>query len=207
MENNRLKKAEWETLRELLGYPLHNQELYEQALTHDSAKQIIGYSYQRLEFLGDRVLALVITETLMERYPHEAEGSLARRVSALVKMHACAQVAEDIQLAPLIRVSNAPGQNENIKSPSVCADVVEALIGALYIDGGLEIARSFILSRWAEQIDTQIHPPHDAKSALQEWAQAKGMNIPHYNIVSKEGPDHKPWFVIEVSLNIKFSLL
>ena len=175
-------------------------------MTHGSARQRLGgHAYERLEFLGDRVLALVISEVLMKRYPDEAEGALARRLAELVKMESCAEVAERLELTPLIRTSASEGGQSGPRSRNVRADVIEALIGALYSDLGLEPARDFILRAWDPNITAQARPPKDAKTQLQEWAQGRGLDLPRYEILRRDGPEHRPAFLVRVSLGAGLS--
>jgi len=191
------------TLEARLGYVFANRRLLEQALTHRSA---LGHklgvplstSNERLEFLGDRVLGIVIAERLLTMFPDEAEGKLAPRFAALASAACLADVATACDLAPYIRI--APGQRADDSETAVLADACEALIGAMYLDGGLDVARTFVLSQWEERMRASAAPPKDPKTALQEWAQARGMPLPQYRLVSNEGPSHAPQFVMAVSV-------
>lgn len=183
------------TTPDFLDYDFTDKALFERALTHSSAG--IGKdSYERLEFLGDRILGFVVAEMLYTQFTAEEEGALAKRQSALVKQSALELVAEKIGLRSFIRTSSG----EALVTGSMLADVIEALIAALYLDGGLEVARSFIKKHWLAMLSAPLAPPEEGKSALQEWAQARGMNLPEYKIVERTGPDHQPHFIVEVGL-------
>lgn len=157
-----------------------------------------GLAYERLEFLGDRVLGLVVAEWLIERYPTEREGALAKRHVALVRREALARVAEAIGLGRYLRLSPAESQGGGRNNHTILADACEAVIGALYLDGGMEVARRFIRTRWAGQIDRPEPPPIDSKTALQEWAQGKSLPLPTYELVEQSGPAHQPLFRVAV---------
>lgn len=180
-----------------LGYTFRNKALLEQALTHASVSAN-RQSYERMEFLGDRILSFVIAEMLYVAFPDENEGALAKRHSTLVKQGALEQIAEKLDLAKQIQFARSAKQAE--PSPSVVADVVEALIAALYLDGGFAVAEKFIRQHWQDRITAFQAPPEDPKSALQEWAQARGLSLPAYAELERSGPDHSPVFVIEVTI-------
>lgn len=180
-------------LETLLGYHFNNKELLQQALTHSSATKT-KKSYERLEFLGDRVLSFVVADMLFKTFSGEEEGSLAKRHSSLVKQGFLETVAQEIKLEQHIVISDKK------PSASMLADVVESLIAALYLDGGFEVAANFIRSHWLETISQDIKPPEDSKSALQEWAQGRGISLPEYTILERSGPDHRPSFVVQVKL-------
>jgi ribonuclease-3 len=190
-------------LEATLGHVFKNRGLLAQALTHSSAlgqRQEGGAtaSNERLEFLGDRVLGIVIAERLLTMFPREAEGSLAPRFAALVSAPALAAVATACDIAPFVRI--APGQRADDSETAVLADACEALIGALYLDGGLGTAKAFILAHWEERMGANTVPPKDPKTALQEWAQGRALPLPEYRTVSNEGPSHAPMFVMAVSV-------
>jgi ribonuclease-3 len=185
----------------VLGHAFTRPALLREALTHRSAAQGRGAgpdSNERLEFVGDRVLGLLIAEWLAERFPREQEGALGRRLADLVSQPVLAARAAEIGLSALLAV--APGESRaGVRGrATVLADAVEAMIGALYLDGGLEPARRFIRRAWAGAIERQSEPPKDAKTALQERAQARGLGLPAYAIVERSGPPHAPVFLIEV---------
>lgn len=185
-------------LTEILDYEFDDPELFRIALTHRSATGRGEPTYERLEFLGDRVLALVISDLLYENYPHEEEGALAKRLVALVRRETLAEVAVKLGLGPLINLSKGEEDAGGRENPAILSDVCEGLIGAIYRDGGLEPARRFLERHWRELMIAELKPPKDAKTSLQEWAQGKGFNLPEYNTVARSGPDHAPHFIIEV---------
>jgi len=175
-----------------LGHRFKDRGLLIRALSHSS---VAGpNSYERLEFLGDRVLGLVVAQLLLERFPAENEGEIGRRFAALVQSSTLAQVGADIGVERFARVS--PGVlNENI-----IADMVEALIAALYLDGGMARADAFVRRVFDPLVEQRSRPPRDAKTALQEWAQAQGFALPVYRDVGRRGPDHQPEFTVDVTL-------
>jgi len=185
-------------LTEIMEYEFSDPELARVALTHRSAAGRGEPTYERLEFLGDRVLALVIADLLYEYYPHEEEGSLAKRLVALVRRETLAEVAVKLDLGPLIGLSKGEEDAGGRENPAILADVCEGLIGAIHRDGGLEPARQFIERHWHDLMTAEKTPPKDAKTSLQEWAQGKGFDLPDYRTVSRSGPDHAPQFTIEV---------
>lgn len=183
-----------------LGHEFADPSLLEEALTHRSAGvgRIIGY--ERLEFLGDRVLGLVVADMLMDAFPAENEGALARRLAALVREETLADVARDIGLGAEIRLGSGESEGGGRENNAILADVCEAVIAAIYRDGGLETARRFIERHLAGRLAAELSPPQDAKSALQEWAQGRGLPLPVYRIVERDGPDHAPRFTISVEV-------
>jgi ribonuclease-3 len=185
-------------VRDRLGYAPNDPSLFERALTHSSTGPD---SYERLEFLGDRVLGLVIARALYERYPNEPEGQLSRRYNALVARETCADVGRELGLPALIRVGRQARSDGANDSDNVVGDVVEALIGALLIDGGLERAEAFVLDGWKSYLAGQGRAPQHPKSALQELAAARGRRAPRYEVVSQTGAHHHPKFVIKVSVH------
>lgn len=188
-----------EALEKILGHAFRRPELLREALTHRSiSARRGGFSNERLEFMGDRVLGLVMAEWLSERFPAEQEGELGRRLAYLVSQPVLAGVAEAMGLGAAIAV--APGEARvGIKQrATVLADALEAIIGALFLDDGLDPARDFVRRAWDKAVRELVVPPKDAKTALQEWSQAKGNPLPEYTIVSRAGPSHQPVFVIAV---------
>ena len=179
-----------------LGHRFSNPELLQRALTHAS---LSGSNYERLEFLGDRVLGLVIAEWLTELNSDSSEGDMAKILSALVGRESLAIVAQNIGLGEAIRMSEAEASMNGRVNGSTLADCCEAVIGALYLDGGLEAARQFIRRQWQELMQS---PPTaaDAKTALQEWSQAKGFGLPEYDLLDRSGPDHAPQFTVQVTV-------
>jgi len=191
------------SLADALGHNFTRRELLVEALTHPSAVRRRGSArraYERLEFLGDRVLGLVVAEMLWRRFPDEAEGELTRRHTDLVRREALAEVARAVGLGARVMVSageEAAGVRDN---PSVLADVCEAVIAALYLDGGLPAAARFIDRWWGARLTASGAPPRDPKTALQEWAQARGLPLPAYRTVATEGPAHRRKFTITVAV-------
>lgn len=188
-------------LGDIIGYEFADPALARTALTHRSAVEGNGKTYERLEFLGDRVLALVIADMLFDAFPREDEGALAKRLVALVRRETLADVAARLALAPLIRLSRGEEEAGGRDNPAILADVCESLIGALYRDGGMEPARAFIERYWSALMEGTAEPPKDAKTSLQEWAQGRGFDLPSYRQIERSGPDHAPQFTIEVSVD------
>ncbi len=188
-------------LEQKIAYRFKDRVLLERAMTHSSTGDT--YNYERLEFLGDRVLGLVMAQALFESFRNESEGGLARRHSTLVQGRTLAMIAalhrlgDDIIMAPSERVAGG-AENENILS-----DALEALLGAVYLDGGLEPARDMILRLWGDHIHTLTDAPQDPKTELQEWVQARGLPLPEYVIIAQAGPDHAPIFTVEVRVQGK----
>jgi ribonuclease III len=194
-----------QSLAEILGHRFDDPVLLQQALTHSSAFGAMparrrGVSYERLEFLGDRVLGLVVADMLYRAFPDESEGALARRLAELARMETIARVARTIRLGAYMVVSRSEEEGGGRENPSLLADACEAVMGALYLDGGLAVARHFIERHWHPLLHEDIRPPKDAKTALQEWAQGRGLKLPAYSIRSAEGPAHEPVFEIEVAV-------
>ena len=183
-------------LAAVLDHQFSRPELLEQALTHPSAAP--STTYERLEFLGDRVLGLVVADMVFRAFPQESEGPLARRFAALVRRETLVRVAESIDLGAHLKVSKA--EQGGRASGNLLADATEAVIAALFLDGGYEAARRFVERHWRPLLAEQAEPPQDAKTALQEWAQGHGMVLPAYRLLGSEGPPHDPVFEIEVSL-------
>jgi ribonuclease-3 len=183
-----------------LGHRFAKPKLLMRALVHRSAAAADTLSYERLEFLGDRVLGLVIAEMLYERFPGEAEGPLARRHAALVRKEALARVADEVSLGRYIILSKGEEDAGGRENTAILADVCEAVLGALYLDGGLAPAKAFIGQHWPAMMEEAAAPPKDAKTALQEWAQQRGKPLPVYETLECTGPDHSPQFTVEVSV-------
>ena len=170
---------------------------FARALTHGSQA---ADNYERLEFLGDRVLGLAIAEWLYERFPNEAEGQLSKRLNALVTGPVCADVAREIGVVPHLKLGKQARDDGAAASDNVLGDVMEALIGALFLDAGPLAARDFVRARWASRIDLQGKAPQHPKSALQEWAAAHNRRPPDYAVVDRAGPHHAPRFVVSVTI-------
>ena len=184
-------------VRDTLGHEARELDLFDRALTHSSLGRD---SYERLEFLGDRVLGLIIARALYERYPNESEGQMSRRYNALVARETCAEIGREMGLPKLIRVGKQAREDRASESDNVVGDVVEALIGALFIDAGLEAAQRFILAAWTPLLEGQGRAPEHPKSALQELAAARGLAAPAYELVARTGAHHSPRFTVRVSV-------
>jgi ribonuclease-3 len=185
-------------IRDRLGHSPRDAHLFELAFTHSSVGR--QDTYERLEFLGDRVLGMVIARTLYERYPDEPEGYLSRRYNALVARETCAEIGREIGVPALVRLGKQAREDRASQSENVVGDVVEALIGALLLDSGLDAAERFILEAWEPLLDEQRRAPQHPKSGLQELAAARGCKAPHYEVVARTGAHHAPRFVVRVSV-------
>jgi ribonuclease-3 len=191
---------EW--AKQTLGRQFRTPALLLEALSHPSLSGgSAGMSYERLEFLGDRVLGCVMAAWIFERFPAEPEGRLARRLAELVRRETCAHVARAAGVAVHVRMDRTAANARINHSDSVLGDVCEALIGALYLDGGMAAARKFIHTAWKPLIESPEGARKDAKSALQEWAQGRGLPLPEYREVGRFGPAHAPNFTIEVCVH------
>jgi ribonuclease III len=187
--------APW--LQATLGTAPRKLALYERALTHAS---LTADSYERLEFLGDRVLGLLVAEWLYETFADEPEGALSRRLNALVTGATCAEIAREIGVPERLNLGKQARDDGASDSDNVLGDVAEALIGALYLDHGLDAARLFVRRAWADRVSGRAAAPRHPKSALQEWAAAKGRRAPVYEIVDRSGPQHAPRFIVRASI-------
>jgi ribonuclease-3 len=187
--------AAW--LAETLGRMPRDSALFERALTHSSHGE---ENYERLEFLGDRVLGLVVATWLYEVFQDEPEGKLSRRFNTLVARETCAEVARELGLGPRLRLGKQARDDGAWDSDNVLGDVVEALIGALYLDTGLEAADAFVRRAWADRVSSRDRAPKHPKSALQEWAAANDRKPPEYRLAGRTGPHHAPRFVVEVAI-------
>jgi ribonuclease-3 len=185
-----------------LGHQFGDRKLLTEALTHSSAtgRDRARRSNERLEFLGDRVLGLVIADLLIAGFPDEGEGDLSRRHAALVRREALAEVGAALGAARWLVVGRSEAEAGGRANPALLANVVEALIGALYLDAGLGAAERFIRQHWLPRLEAMAVPPRDAKTALQEWAQSRGLGLPTYEVAAVAGPAHAPRFDVSVSL-------
>ena len=186
-----------------IGPVFHDRELLERALTHASVGEgaLKVRHYERLEFLGDRVLNLLAAERLMALNPDAREGEMSRLMAGLVNYHACARVARRIGLPDALRMAPSASKIGARDKDTVLGDACEALIGALYIDDGLEAARAFFLEFWTDEFARLDEPrTKDPKTQLQEWAQGRGLPLPAYKVVGREGPDHAPIFTVSVNV-------
>ncbi|MEA2938667.1 MAG: ribonuclease [Alphaproteobacteria bacterium] len=186
-----------------IGYRFKDPALLEQGLTHISAlagARNRGASYQRLEFLGDHVLGLVVSDMLFRSFPKADEGEMSRRLADLVRKEACADVARAIDLGAAIRLGTSESNAGGRSRVAILADDCEALIGAVYVDGGYPAAAELIERFWDQRMRKPARPLRDAKTLLQEWAQARGLPTPSYREVERKGPDHDPEFRVTVDL-------
>jgi ribonuclease-3 len=170
---------------------------FERAVTHASVGRD---SYDRLEFLGDRVLGVVVASWLYERFPGEPEGLMSKRFNALVSRETCAEVGRELGVPAHIRLGKQAREDRASESDNVVGDVVEALIGALFLDAGFDAAQAFVRSAWASYVDNQKRAPQHPKSALQELAADRSLPPPYYELVSRTGVHHAPTFRIRVSI-------
>jgi ribonuclease-3 len=185
-----------------LGYRFRSRDLLRKALTHASVRQAPGKrrDNERLEFLGDRVLGLAIAELLWEVYPGADEGELARHYNRLVRGGTCAAVARELDLGPLLVLSEAEADSGGRGKETILADACEALLGAVFLEAGYEEARGVVRSLWGPRVGASPADAADAKSLLQEWAQGQGLDLPAYIEVDRQGPDHAPRFTAEVRI-------
>ncbi|MBL4614664.1 MAG: ribonuclease III [Magnetovibrio sp.] len=187
-------------LQDILGHSFADKALLNQALRHASTTAQRTDSNERLEFLGDRVLGIVMAQILYLQFPNEEEGELARRFAGLTSRDAVARVADTINLMDYAHTQVVDPETLARAHASVVSDTMEAILGALYLDGGLDYAQAFIQKHWAPLVSEDLSPPKDAKTALQEWAQARVLGLPVYKIVLRDGPDHAPTFTIRVTV-------
>ncbi len=183
-----------------IGYRFDRPELLIRALTHASMSSPTRENNERLEFLGDRVLGLVMAEALLNKDKSASEGQLAPRFNALVRKETCADVAQSFDLGVVLKLGRSEMKSGGRRKAALLSDAMEAVIAAVYQDGGFDAARALILRLWGERIDQVEEDARDAKTALQEWAQARGQTAPEYRELKREGPDHAPVFTIQVRL-------
>ncbi len=184
----------------MLDHTFRDTALLRQALTHSSADA--QASNERLEFLGDRVLGLILAQTLYERYPNDAEGLLALKFNALARREACSAAAESAGLSSHLVLAASEVKSGGRHKAAILSGATEAVIAAIYLDGGLAAARQFVMRHWQSAFDDLGRDMRDAKTALQEWAQSRqhGRGAPVYRVVSRGGPDHAPQFDVEVTI-------
>lgn len=199
------KKRNYDEIRiakiaEITGITFTNADLLRESLTHASARGGDNGNYQRLEFLGDRVLGLVVAQMVFEANPNATEGELSLRLNALVNAEALAEIADDIGLSEVIVAGTELRTLKGKKRVNLRADVMESLIAAIYIEGGLDAARSFIKKHWEPRSQAPSAARRDPKTELQEWAHQVAKASPSYNVDSREGPDHDPVFQISVRI-------
>ena len=188
-----------------VGYHFKDRSLLKKALTHASVRQASAKrrDNERLEFLGDRVLGLAVAELLSELYPTATEGELARLFNGLVRGATCAEVARALDLGPHLSLSDSEESSGGRDKTTILADACEALLGAIFLEAGYEKARDIVRAHWGATLDVSAEKGADAKSALQEWAQGQGLDLPHYCEVARSGPDHAPNFTAEVRIKTK----
>jgi len=197
---NKRVKVEFADLEARLGYRFRDPELARLALTHLSAQVTGGRSYQRLEFLGDRVLGVVVADHLYRSFPQASEGELSMRLAKLVRRETCAAIAAEWEVGPHVVLGLGEARGGGRKKTAILSDVCESLIGAVYVDGGYEAARALILRSWGGRFTADAAPARDAKTAVQEWGQARALAAPRYEEVARSGPAHAPLFVMRVVL-------
>lgn len=202
------RQGDFAELEETIAYRFAQQRLLREALTHASAL-VLGRqrrpgkgrrSYERLEFLGDRVLGLAVAHLLIESYPDEAEGGLTHRQSMLVRRDTLAEVAAEIGLARFLEVAHAGRGSGGPANPTILADACEALLGAVFLDGGYAAAATVVRRYWAARVTDLVQSPRDAKTMLQVWALARSGDLPSYTVLDNEGPAHAPVFTVEARL-------
>ena len=197
-----MKKSEAiRSFEQRLGYEFSNLSLLVEALTHSSIASDFRKDNQRLEFLGDRVLGLVMAEALLEIDQTAPEGTLAPRFNALVRKETCAEVARQIELGGVLKIGRSEMLSGGRRKDALLGDGMEAVIAAIYKDGGFEVAKTIIINLWGDRIKNVKGDARDAKTMLQEWAQARGQNPPNYEVMSQSGPDHAPDFLVKVILD------
>ena len=192
-----MRRATLDWVEERLGRRPSDPALFERALTHASFG---SDQYERLEFLGDRVLGLAIAAWLFELFPDEPEGQLSKRLNALVARDVCAEVGRELGIPDRVRLGKQARDDGASDSDNVIGDVVEALIGALFLDAGLAAAEAFVRRAWGERVSARDKAPQHPKSALQEWAAAQEKKPPSYRLAERSGPQHAPTFVVEVEI-------
>ena len=197
-----LDELAMDALQQRIGYRFTNSTLLEQALTHRSLAREHPHN-QRLEFLGDAVLGLMVAELLYSLYPDADEGDLSKRLVALVNGEQLASIAREWQLGELLFLSPSEEEQRGRSNSSNLEDACEALLGAIYLDGGLDAVRPLIAQYWRPLAETLKSAPKDAKTALQEWAQGRALPLPEYKVLSAQGPAHAPDFIVEVTVNGK----
>ncbi len=184
----------------VIGYSFFDKALVTRAMTHASAREADGSDYERLEFLGDRVLGLVIAELLFGTYPTASEGDLSLRLNQLVDAETCSEISEEVGIVRFIRTGGDIQTLAGQRRQNIRADVMESLIATIYLDGGLDAARAFILRHWKAKATALAKARRDAKTELQEWAHRQNGLHPLYVIEKREGPDHEPVFTVSVKV-------
>lgn len=183
-----------------LGHAFADESLLRRALVHTSTGAVRGENYERLEFLGDRVLGLIVAELLFETFEDEDEGALAKRFTQLVRGETLARVARGLDLGAHIVLAPSEADAGGQENPSILADVCESVLAALYLDGGLDAAKAVVRTHFTPLMEEDLRPPKDAKTALQEWAQGRGLPLPVYRETDRSGPAHAPMFEVSASV-------
>ena len=196
----RRQDADLSPLEQRIGIAFSDRSLLRQALTHVSACTKRADSYQRLEFLGDRVLGLAIADLLFETFPDAAEGELSRRLAELVRRETCAEVAAEWGVAPFIILGGGEAQSGGAQKAAILGDICESIIGAVFVDAGFAAAQRLVRDSFAARLDQASASLRDPKSALQEWAQGRGLAAPVYRLDGQTGPDHAPRFLISATI-------
>jgi ribonuclease-3 len=198
-------KVEVAELEARFGYVFRDRSLLARALTHLSSPAAGGpdrsQSYQRLEFLGDRVLGVVVAHMLYEAYPQASEGELSMRLAKLVRRETCADVALEWDVGPHVAMGQGESRAGGRKKAAILADICEAIIGAVFLDAGFGPASKVVSDTWRPRMDADLEPERDAKTAVQEWAQARALPAPRYVEAARSGPAHAPHFVMQVVLD------
>lgn len=192
--------ADLQAFQGRLGHVFRDPGLLVRALTHASIAGPMRPSNERLEFLGDRVLGLSIAGALFGADEKAAEGQLAPRFNALVRKETCAEVARELSLGEVLKLGRSEMMTGGRRKEALLADAMEAVIAAVYLDAGFDVARAVVLRLWGARVQDAGNSARDPKTALQEWAQARGMAVPAYTAIGREGPDHAPVFTVEVRL-------
>ncbi len=189
-------------LQATLGYEFKDSVYIQRALTHASAHHdSTGIDYERLEFLGDRVVNLIIADLLFNNFKDEKEGALAKRHTALVRTETLADIARDLNLGNFIILSDSERQAGGAQNDNILADIMESVTASIYLDGGYGHAMDFIKRVIGNRLHDMVEPPRDPKTTLQEWSQANNLGLPLYEMIDQSGPDHAPQFTVQVSLD------
>jgi len=198
-------KIELSALEGRVGHSFQDRSLLARALTHLSAPAAGGadraQSYQRLEFLGDRVLGVVVADMLYLGFPQASEGELSMRLAKLVRRETCAAVAQEWDVGPHVVMGQGEARAGGRKKAAILSDICESIVGAVFLDAGFEAARDLVTRSWRARMDADIEPERDAKTAVQEWAQARALAAPRYVEVARSGPAHAPQFIMQVVLD------
>ncbi len=187
-----------QAIQKIISYEFQDTKLLMLALTH--ASTATGKTYERLEFLGDRVLGLVVADALYKKFPKEVEGDLARRLSVLVQGETLAQIAREHNVGDYIQLSDSERNAGGADNDHILADVVESILGALYLEAGYSECQRVISDLWGERFYKMTQPPQHPKTSVQEWSQAKGIGLPSYDVISQSGPDHAPIFEVRLTV-------